>query len=146
MQGKIVKLLKENKNSNLRIEEIAMFLRVSKDELKEELLPLEKEGIIYHGKNDKYTLLSNTSLKVGSTYNKLTSSNIDTIKYDGLDIKNEVVALNVQIADITKDGAPLSAELISSSAGTATVKYKVTFSYKNTNITKTFTQTVNVTN
>ena len=88
----------------------------------------------------------NTSLKVGSTYNKLTSSNIDTIKYDGLDIKNEVVALNVQIADITKDGAPLSAELISSSAGTATVKYKVTFSYKNTNITKTFTQTVNVTN
>lgn len=88
----------------------------------------------------------NTSLKVGSTYNKLTSSNIDTIKYDGLDIKNEVVDLNVQIADITKDGAPLSAELISSSAGTATVKYKVTFSYKNTNITKTFTQTVNVTN
>jgi len=63
MQGKIVKLLKENKNSNLRIEEIAMELRVSKDELKEELLLLEKEGIIYHGKNDKYTLLSNTSMK-----------------------------------------------------------------------------------
>ncbi len=63
MQGKIVKLLNENKNNNLRIEEIAMVLRVNKDELKEELLLLEKEGIIYHGKNDKYTLLSNTSMK-----------------------------------------------------------------------------------
>ena len=65
MQGKIVKFLKENKNKNLRIEDIAMELRVSKDELKEELLLLEKEGIIYHGKNDKYTLLSNTSMKIG---------------------------------------------------------------------------------
>ena len=73
MQGKIVKLLKENKNSNLRIEEIAMELRVNKDELKEELLLLEKEGIIYHGKNDKYTLLSNTSLKTAIV--KVTKSN-----------------------------------------------------------------------
>lgn len=73
MQGKIIKLLKENKNSNFRTEDIAMELRVSKDELKEELLLLEKEGIIYHGKNDKYTLLSNTSLKTAIV--KVTKNN-----------------------------------------------------------------------
>lgn len=65
MQGKIVKLLSSSKNSNLKLGDIANQLGVSKDELKEHLILLEKEGIIYHEKNDKYTLLSNTSLKTG---------------------------------------------------------------------------------
>ena len=100
MQGKIVKLLKENKNSNLRIEEIAIELRVNKEELKEELLLLEKEGIIYHGKNDKYTLLSNTSLKIAivkvtknngiivrledKTEHKLNNANYSSVKHDDI--------------------------------------------------------------
>lgn len=73
MYGKIIKLLKDKKNCSLKIEEIASELGVSKDELKEELLLLMKEGIIYHDKNDKYTLLSNTSIKIAIV--KITKNN-----------------------------------------------------------------------
>lgn len=63
MEGKIIELLSNKMNRNLKLEEMLSKLDVTREELIEKLKYLEKEGIIYHDKNDRYTLLSDTSLK-----------------------------------------------------------------------------------
>lgn len=65
MEHKIIELLSNKMNSHLKLNEISSMLELDIEELREELLYLERNGIIYHDKNDRYTLLSNTSLKLG---------------------------------------------------------------------------------
>lgn len=65
MEHKIVELLSSKKDSHLKLNEISSKLELDIEEVREELLRLERNGIIYHDKNDRYTLLSNTSLKLG---------------------------------------------------------------------------------
>jgi hypothetical protein len=88
----------------------------------------------------------NISLKTTGNYKKLTTSNIDTIKYDGVDIKNEVTSLNVEINEIIRNNTSIAIEQVNTLPGTVQVKYKVSFKYKDKTIVKTFTQIVTVTN
>lgn len=88
----------------------------------------------------------NISLKTTGTYNKLTTSNIDTIKYDGVDIKKEVSSLNVEISEIIRNNTSIAIEQINTLPGSVQVKYRVSFKYKNKTIYKIITQVVNVTN
>lgn len=83
--------------------------------------------------------------KVNEAYQTLTPSNVDTIKYDGTDIKNSVTGLEVTISEVTKNGKNITTEEITTSPGTVTIKYSVSFMYLGNKVTKTFTQTVNIT-
>lgn len=65
MEHKIIELLSSKMNSHLKLNEISSKLEVPLEELSDELLRLERNGIVFHDKNDRYTLLSNTSLKLG---------------------------------------------------------------------------------
>lgn len=88
----------------------------------------------------------NTSLKTGSTYNMLSSSNIDTIKYDGVDIKSSVSSLTIEVNEIVRDNTSIALEQITTLPASVQVKYKVSFVYSGKTIVKTFTQNVTVTN
>lgn len=65
MQNEIIKLLESKKNYNLSLKEMVKKLSTSTEEITREINALEEEGIVFHSKNDKYTLLSNTSLEKG---------------------------------------------------------------------------------
>ena len=71
MESKIIELLSIKKNNNLGVKEIASLLNEDKEEVLNTLRLLGKEGIVYKNNQDKYTLLSNTSLKKGTI--KITS-------------------------------------------------------------------------
>lgn len=65
MRKSIIELLESKKNYCLSIREISKKLEIDEEDLLEEINKLEEEGVIFHNKSDKYTLLSNTSLKKG---------------------------------------------------------------------------------
>lgn len=66
MESKIIELLSIKKNNNLGVKEIASILGEDKEEVHNTLRLLGKEGIVYKNNNDKYILVSNTSLKKGT--------------------------------------------------------------------------------
>lgn len=66
MESKIIELLSIKKNNNLGVKEIAGILGEDKEEVHNTLRLLGKEGIVYKNNNDKYILVSNTSLKKGT--------------------------------------------------------------------------------
>lgn len=66
MENNIIKLLSNKKNNNLRVEEIANILKEDKEEVLTILRILSKEGIVYKNNNDRYILISNTSLRKGT--------------------------------------------------------------------------------
>lgn len=86
------------------------------------------------------------TLKVNDQFTELTKDNIDTIKYDGYDIKTSVSGLTVTTTSITKNGIQITANDITKTSGTVKVNYQVSFTYSGNSITKTFTQTISVTN
>lgn len=65
MENKIITLLNSKITSNLTIEEIAIKLGYSKDEIINTIRFLEDEGTIFLDRNGRYSLLSKTSLKKG---------------------------------------------------------------------------------
>lgn len=80
MESKIIELLSIKKNNNLGVKEIAGILGEDKEEVHNTLRLLGKEGIVYKNNNDKYILVSNTSLKKGTI--KITSRiGVKKIKY-----------------------------------------------------------------
>lgn len=86
-----------------------------------------------------------SSLKHGSTYSELGISAIEYIKYNKENIKSKVNNLSVSITSAKKvNGESVSTNTITNEKGNYKVEYKVTFSYKGNNITKTFTQSVMV--
>ncbi len=88
----------------------------------------------------------NKTLKLNDSFTTLGPSNIDTIKYNGYDIKNAVTNLEVTTSSITRNGSVVALENVTKEVGTVSVTYNVSFSYANNKISKKFTQTVNVTN
>ena len=88
----------------------------------------------------------NKSLKLNEHFTELTKDNIDTIKYNGYDIKTSISGLSVVTASITRNGKEITPADVTSIPGTVNVTYNVSFSYSGNPITKIFTQTINVTN
>ena len=86
------------------------------------------------------------TLKVNDQFTELTKDNIDTIKYDGYDIKTSVSGLTVTTTSITKNGIQITPSDVTKTTGTVKINYQVSFTYSGNSITKTFTQTINVTN
>ena len=66
MESEIIELLSIKKNNNLKVDEIASILGKDKEEVQNTLRILGKEGIVYKNNNDRYILVSNTSLKKGT--------------------------------------------------------------------------------
>lgn len=66
MEYKIIELLNNKMNSSLKIEEIASILGVSKDDIIETIKFLEKDGIIFLDKSNRYRLVSKSSLVKGT--------------------------------------------------------------------------------
>lgn len=66
MESEIIELLSIKKNNNLKVDEIASILEKDKEEVQNTLRLLGKDGIIYKNNNDRYILVSNTSLKKGT--------------------------------------------------------------------------------
>lgn len=64
MENSIIELLSNKRNNNLKALEIAKILGKDKDDVLDTLRILGKEGIVYKN-NDKYMLVSNTSLRKG---------------------------------------------------------------------------------
>lgn len=65
MESSIIKLLSNKKDNALKASEIASLLEINEAEVKDILIKLSKEGIVYKKNNDRYVLTSNTSLKRG---------------------------------------------------------------------------------
>lgn len=65
MENKIIELLSAKKSNNLTLREIAMRIEESKEDVLSILEKLEKEGVIYKNKNEKYMLVYNTTLEKG---------------------------------------------------------------------------------
>ena len=85
------------------------------------------------------------SIKKGSTYNELGTSSIESIKYKGENIKSQVSNLQVSATSAKKvAGNSVSINNITDEIGAYTINYKVTFTYKGNNITKTFIQSIAV--
>jgi penicillin-binding protein 1A len=84
---------------------------------------------------------TNVVLNVGDTFKELTSSNITSIKYKGVEIKNNVTNLSVITSSVSGGITP---NQITSTAGTYTITYTVSFVYSGKSITKTITQNVTV--
>ena len=84
-----------------------------------------------------------SSIKQGSTYNPLGISAIEYIKYNKENIKSEVNNLSISITSAKKlSGNSVSIKNITDEKGSYKIDYKVTFSYKGNNITKTFIQNI----
>lgn len=66
MESEIIELLSIKKNNNLKVDEIASILGKDKEEVQNTLRLLGKDGIVYKNNNDRYILVSNTSLKKGT--------------------------------------------------------------------------------
>ena len=84
------------------------------------------------------------TLAVGSSYSELNSSSITSITYKGEDIKANVSNLSVTTGTITSETGSTTPDQITKEAGTYKVNYSVSFVYKGTSVTKSFTQTVTV--
>lgn len=84
------------------------------------------------------------TLAVGSSYSELNSSSITSITYKGEDIKANVSNLTVTTGTITSETGSTTPDQITKEAGTYKVNYSVSFVYKGTSVTKSFTQTVTV--
>ncbi len=65
MRKSIIELLESKKNNCLSMREISKELEIDEEDLLDEINKLEEEGIIFHNKSGKYTLLTNTSLEKG---------------------------------------------------------------------------------
>ena len=84
---------------------------------------------------------SSITLHVHDTFHELTSSDVNSITYKETNIKSEVSNLSVVTSSITNNIAPAQ---ITENAGEYTVKYSVSFKYKDKSYTKTVTQSVKV--
>ncbi len=84
------------------------------------------------------------SFKVNDLFTELNTNNIETITYNGTDIKNTVTDLIVIASSIVKDGSTdvITKDNLTSTPGTYKITYTVTFNYKTATVTKTFTQTI----
>ena len=86
------------------------------------------------------------TLKVGDNYSTLTKGAIESITLNGNNIAGEVSGLTVDAASITaNDGATVAPAKVTEKPGTYTVSYTVVFVYSGKTITRSFTQTVAVT-
>lgn len=65
MENKIRELLSIKKSNNLTLREISSYLEETEELLLEVIEKLEKQGIIYKNKSDKYMLVSSTNLVKG---------------------------------------------------------------------------------
>ncbi len=86
------------------------------------------------------------AFKVNDPFTELNTNNIETITYNGSDIKASISNLSVNISSIVKDGSTdvITKDNLTSVAGTYKITYTVTFNYKTTSVSKTFTQTIAV--
>lgn len=86
------------------------------------------------------------SLYVGDTYTELGKSSVATITLNGSDIKSSVTNLSVITTSIKKEGSTdnITPDQITSSTGSYTVTYTVSFNYLGSTVTKTFTQNITV--
>ena len=85
-------------------------------------------------------------MKVNDQFTELSSIDIDTIKYNSYDIKNSITGLTVVTNTITRNGLTINPSDVTTTTGTVKIDYTVSFSYSGNPITKTFTQTIIVTN
>ena len=87
------------------------------------------------------------SINQGETFNELNAKSITEIKYGETNITSMISNINIITGKITKkddntfSGAPKD---ITSSKGTYTIEYKVSFVYKEKTITKQILQTIEV--
>ena len=86
------------------------------------------------------------TMKVNDQFTELSSIDIDTIKYNSYDIKNSITGLTVVTNTITRNGLTINPSDVTTTTGTVKIDYTVSFSYSGNPITKTFTQTIIVTN
>ena len=82
------------------------------------------------------------NLKVGDSFTELNSSSVTAITYKGSNIKSEVTNLSVTTSSISGNLTP---QQVTEKEGSVTITYTVSFTYSGSSITKTVTQTVNVT-
>ena len=87
----------------------------------------------------------NKTLKLNESFTELNPSNIDTIKYNGFDIKSSISGLTVTTNSITRNGQNITPQDVTTTTGNVSVQYTVSFIYSNKYITKKFTQNINVT-
>ena len=91
MENSIIELLSNKRNNNLKALEIAKILGKDKDDVLDTLRILGKEGIVYKN-NDRYMLVSNTSLRKGII--KITSKRgIIVVLEDGTELSNNDTVL-----------------------------------------------------
>ncbi|MBQ4570865.1 MAG: hypothetical protein IJB21_04130, partial [Bacilli bacterium] len=83
---------------------------------------------------------------VNDQFTELTPSNVDTIKYDGYDIKSSISELTVTTTSITKNGIQITPSDVTKTTGTVKINYQVSFTYSGNSVSKSFTQTISVTN
>lgn len=83
------------------------------------------------------------SLTVGASYKELGTYAIDSITYNGKNIKSDVNNLSVTTVAIKKsDNTSITPNDITAAKGKYIAEYSVSFTYKNKHITRSFTQTV----
>ncbi len=84
---------------------------------------------------------TNKTYSVGEAFSELNSSSITSIKYKREEVKPNVTNLNVTTSSISNNLTP---QQITQTAGSYTITYNISFTYKGTSITKTINQTVTV--
>ena len=87
------------------------------------------------------TGLSQT-ITVGDKWKPLNKSNVTSITLNGEDITEDIEDLEVTLSSITSNGSEVEQSDVSSTEGTYTVKYRITFKNDSKEIDKTITQTV----
>lgn len=87
------------------------------------------------------TGLSQT-ITVGDKWKPLNKSNVTSITLNGEDITEDIEDLEVTLSSITSNESEVEQSDVSSTEGTYTVKYRVTFKNDSKEIDKTITQTV----
>ena len=90
---------------------------------------------------------SNTSLNLNlnDSFHELTSSDISSIKYKGVEVKSSVTNLSVNKKSLTATGGEsVSNDDVTKTAGTYKATYTVSFKYEGTSISKTVTQNITV--
>lgn len=90
---------------------------------------------------------TNVTYNVGGAFAELSPSSINRIEYDSVDITPSATDISVITSSITKKSDPTwtgAPKDITTTPGTYTVKYSVSFTYSSVRITKIITQTVTV--
>lgn len=86
----------------------------------------------------------NQTLNIGDTFSELNTSSITSIIYKEEDIKANVSNLSMTTGNITRSDVSITPDKVTSEAGTVTISYTVSFTYKNNSINKVYTQTITV--